>query len=144
MPMSNYTTGRDVTVQVYGNDGQIHSFSMITMFNSRQETNDIRIKRLDGQIDILRIPDGWQGTIEFTRQTSELDDYIANLEQNYYNGQNIQPAQITETIQEVTGGITQYKYVGVFFKLDDAGDIRGDDAVKQRLSWMGTQRLKIQ
>lgn len=143
MPMNGYNTGRDVTIQIFGNDGQMKSFAMRTMFNSRQETNDIRVKRFDGQIDILRIPDGWQGTIEYTRQNSALDDYIANLETAYYNGTDIQAAQITETIQDSGGVVTQYRYVGCFFKMDDAGDKRGDDVVKQRLSWMGQRRLKV-
>lgn len=144
MPMNNYNTGRDVTLQVFGNDGAMKSFRMRTMFNSKQETNHIKVKRFDGVIDNLMIPDGWNGQLEYTRQGGEVDDYIAKLENDYYNGQDIQPAQITETIQEGSGVITQYRYTGVYFKLDDAGDKRGDDVIKQRVSFVASRRLKIQ
>ena len=143
MPMNGYNTGRDVTIQLLGNDGTIQSFSMRTMFSSKQDTNDIKIKRFDGQLDHLRIPDGWNGTFEYTRQNSIIDDYFASLEDNYYNGADIQPAQITETIQDPGGVIRQYRYTGVMFKLDDAGDKRGDDVIKQRISWVASRRVSV-
>ncbi len=143
MPFNGYNTGKDVSIQLFGNSGVITSFSMRTRFTSKQMTQRIRIRRFDAGIDYLELPDGWEGGFDYTRQTPELDNYFAQLEADYYNGVDIQPAQITETIQEVGGVISQYRYTGVMFKLDDAGDKVGDDVVKQKLSFVASRRLNI-
>lgn len=65
------------------------------------------------------------------------------LEANYYAGINEQPATITETITEVNGQVTQYRYLNVLFKLDDAGSKAGDQTVKQKLSFVAARRTKI-
>ena len=78
------------------------------------------------------------------RSNSAVDDYFAQLESNYYAGLTIGAAQITETITEVNGGITQYRYTGVMLKLDDAGELSGENLVKQKMSWCASKRLKIQ
>jgi hypothetical protein len=50
---------------------------------------------------------------------------------------------ITETIAEVSGAITQYRYLGALLKLDDAGDYAGDATVKQKVSFVCSRRVKV-
>ncbi len=39
--------------------------------------------------------------------------------------------------------MSQYQYVGVVFKLDDAGSWEGDKTVKQKISFVAEQRIKL-
>lgn len=143
MPMNGFNTGRDVSVQIVGYDGVVHSFALETGFDRKQNTNKVTIKGMDGKIRYLEIPDGWDGSFDYVRQDSQIDDYFAGLEAAYYNGQNIQSSTITETITNPDGSTSQYRYTGVMLKLDDAGKIAGDQDIKQKISWCATRRLKV-
>lgn len=144
MPMNNFNTGRDITLNIIGFDGTIKNFALQTDFDAKQMTNKISIKGLDGVVRFLEIPDGWDGGFSFERQDALIDQYFNDLENAYYGGQNVQAATITETIQEVNGGISQYRYTGVMFKLDDAGTWHGDASIKMKISWCASRRFKIQ
>lgn len=145
MPMNGFTVGRDISLQIFGqNGGLVATFATITNFNAKQNTVHVQSKGIDGVIRHLYLPDGWEGAIGVDRSSSAVDDYFAQLESNYYSGVTIGAAQITQTITEVTGGLTQYRYVGVMLKLDEAGDYAGENLVKQKLSWCASKRLKIQ
>jgi hypothetical protein len=91
----------------------------------------------------VRFFDVCSGTFDLERQDSKVYDYLAQLEANYYAGLNEQPVTITETITEVSGAVTQYRYLGVLLRLDDAGDKAGDSTVKQRLSFTAQRRIKV-
>jgi hypothetical protein len=101
-----------------------------------------KIKGLDGITRPVRFFDGWSGRFEYERQDSTLDDYFSMLEANYYLGVPEQPCSITETIENPDGGITQYRYLGVLLKLDDAGDWAGDKTVKMTVSFVASRRMK--
>lgn len=142
MPINGYSVGRDVSVQIFGSGGSIVTFNKITAFDKKQVTSKVTVRTLK-DTQYLEIPEGWDGTISIERTDSNVDDYIATLESNYYAGVNIAAAQITETITEVNGSTTQYRYTGVMFKLDDGGAFEGDKTVKQKLSWCASKRLKV-
>lgn len=142
MPVNGYTVGRDVTVTMVTSLGTVSSFSVRTGFSKRQETNDIKVKRADGIVDHLSIPDGWSGTLDYERAGPELDDYIANLETAYYAGTNIASGSIVETITENDGSVSQYTYTGVQMKLSDGGSQTGDNTIKQKLDWVASRRKK--
>lgn len=142
MPLNSYTVGRDISLNIIGPSGPL-SFSQIVGFQSKPDTTDQKIKGLDGVTRHLRFPDGWSGKFDLERQDSTLDDYWAQLENNYYAGLNETPISITETIREVNGSISQYRYVDVLLTLDDAGTFAGDKSVKQSLKFVSARRLKV-
>ena len=72
-----------------------------------------------------------------------LDDFIAVLEQNYYNGLPVQTGTMYQYITESDGSVSTYQFVGVVFKLTSAGTWKGDASVKQKLEFFGTQRQRI-
>jgi hypothetical protein len=144
MPMNGFTVGRDVTLNIFGSDGQTHSFTQITGFDRKQETVHVQSKGIDGVIRHLELPDGWSGRITVDRASDDVDAYFAQLESNYYAGQNIPAAQITETITEADGSTSQFRYTGVMLKLDDAGRYAGENLVSQTLSFACSKRLQIQ
>lgn len=143
MPMNGFNVGRDVTLQIFGSDGAVASWSTLTMFDKKQETVHVQSKGMDGVIRHLELPNGWTGSIGLNRSNSNVDDYFCQLESTYYSGGNVPAAQITETITEVNGGTTQYRYTGVMMKLDDAGQSSGENILSQKVSWAASKRLKI-
>lgn len=142
MPMNGFSVGRDVSLDVIGPNGPLR-FSLITKFKSKTETTDQKIKGLDGITRHLRFPEGWSGGFDLERQDSVLDDYFATLEANYYAGLNEQPLTMTETIGEVNGSVSQYRYEQVLLSLEDAGEWEGNKSVKQSLKFVAARRVKV-
>jgi hypothetical protein len=145
MPMNGFTVGRDIALQIMGqNNSVVASFALQTSFDFKQGVVKIQSKGIDGVIRHLYLPDGWSGTMKFDRGNSNVDDYFAQLESNYYAGSNIGAAQITQTITEASGNLTQYRFIGVMMCLDDGGNYAGENLVAQTISWAASKRLKIQ
>lgn len=142
MPLNTFSTGRDVTLTVVTPSGPI-SFNLITAFHSSPVTGQVKVKGIDGITRHALFPDGWTGGFDIERSDSTVDDYFAQLEDNYYQGQNIGSSTITETITEPNGAVTQYRYLQVLLQLDDAGSWMGDQTVKQKISFMASRRKKI-
>jgi len=142
MPVNNFTVGRDATLTIVTPSGPLN-ISLITSFQASPEMAEVKVKGLDGITRHARFFDGWRGSFKVERQDSTLDDYFAQLEANYYAGINEQPATITETITEASGAVSQYRYLQVLMKLDDAGAYAGDQTVKQSLSFVAARRVKV-
>jgi hypothetical protein len=142
MPLNGFTIGRDLSVNIQTPNGAL-PLSLITKFTAKPDITDVKVKGLDGRTRHLTFPDGWSGSFEVERQDSTLDDFFASQEANYYAGFDLTGSTITETITEASGVVSQYQFVGVIFKLDDAGDWEGDKTVKQKLSFVAEQRIKL-
>lgn len=142
MPANGYNLGKDVTLDIVTATGMLRP-KIKTGFSSRQETHSIQIMGLDGVNRFDELPAGWSGTFDLDRGDSSVDDYFANAEANYYNGAPTPIVTITETIQEVTGGISQYRYTGVVLKLDDAGSKTGDKQIAMKVSFKASKRIKV-
>lgn len=142
MPVNGFSVGRDISLDIIGPSGPLR-FNLITDFTAKPDVTDQKVKGLDGITRHVRFPDGWTGSLSIERQDSTVDDYFADLEANYYAGLNEHPLTITETITEVSGAVSQYRFLGVLLKLDDAGDYAGDKTVKQKVSFMAQRRIKV-
>lgn len=142
MPQNSFSVGRDVSLDIITSNGPL-SFGLITKFTSKQDIVDKKVKGIDGITRHVRFPDGWSGTFDIERQDSTLDDYFATQEQQYYDGIAEQACTITETISEVDGSVTQFRYLGVLLKFDDAGDKSGDSTITQKLSFLASRRIKV-
>lgn len=143
MPMNGFSVGRDISLNLIGYDGAIHSFGLQTHFDARMMTNKVAIKGLDGVVRYLEIPDGWDGTFTYVKQDDQLDAYFASLEAAYYAGANVPASSITETIENPDGSYSQYRFTGVMMRLDDAGAWAGDRDVTLKVSWCASRRIKV-
>lgn len=143
MPVSGFTVGRDVSIDIVSAKKGLVRFPIKTGFSRKQESVQIKSKGLDGIIRFGVVPDGWSGSIEIDRASSDVDDYFAEAEADYYAGRNIDTVSITETVVEPTGATTQYRYTGVALQYSDAGSLKGDDKVPLKIDWMASKRLKI-
>jgi hypothetical protein len=142
MPVNGFTIGRDVSLVINAPEG-IQRFSLITGFDSKPATDDQKVKGLDGVVRHVIFHDGWQGSFELERQDNTLEAYWAKIEDDYYNGFAQTAAVITETITEADGSLTQYRYDGVIFKLEDAGKKGGNKTVNQKLSFLASRRILV-
>ena len=142
MPVNGFTIGRDVSLVVNMPSG-IQRFSLITNFDSKPVTSDIKVKGLDGVTRHGLFHEGWTGSFDIERQDDGVDSFWAQLEDDYHAGLDLQASTISETISEADGSISSYRYDGVIFKLDDAGAKKGNDTVKQKLSFLASRRIKV-
>ncbi len=79
-----------------------------------------------------------------THAREAIDQFYAAFEAAFYaNGSTIPGATITETIQEVDGSVSTFKYTGVQVVPSKTGDWRGDDKVSQVLDVVASQRVQV-
>jgi hypothetical protein len=142
MTLTTFSIGRDTQLVIMGPAGRV-DISHVIGFESRQITTQVRVSRIDGTQLGTELPKGWEGAFEVERGNSVLDDFIAVLEQNYYNGLPVQTGTMYQYITESDGSVSTYQFVGVVFKLTSAGTWKGDASVKQKLEFFGTQRQRI-
>lgn len=142
MPQQGFSIGRDITVAVILPGGTTLRLGKVTSFDPKQITSDEQIKGLDGIVDHLRFYEGWMGTIKMSRRSPDLDNYFANVEANYWTGQDEPPATVQCTIKEPDGSVSQWRYEKVLLKYDDPGMWEADKAVNQTISFVATKRIK--
>ena len=123
--------------------GGIQSFQLLTGFSKKPNFTRITSNALDGKTRIVDLPDTWEGTITFDRASDAIDAYFAAREEAYHNGQVLPTCMITETIQEVNGGLSQYRYEGVSITMSDAGNAQGKDKVAMTVDFIAGRRKKV-
>lgn len=143
MPVNGFSVGKDVSLVLVSPQGPL-DVSLVTEFMSKMDTIEIKIKGLDGVTRHVRFPDGWSGTFAIEREGPIIDNYFALIEADYYAGVDSSLCSLTEIIAEPDGSITEWRYLNVLLKYDDAGAWGGDKTVKQKLSFVSETRLKIQ
>jgi hypothetical protein len=142
MALTDFSIGRDTQLVVMGPTGRV-DISHVTGFESRQITAPIRVARIDGTQLGAELPKGWEGSFEVERGTSALDDFIAAIEQNFYNGSSTQSGSMYQYITESDSSTSTYQFDGVVFKFASAGMWKGDTSVKQKLEFFATRKRRI-
>lgn len=142
MPANGFNIGKDHVLDIVTSRGILRA-PILTGFTSKQITTSLESKAADGVNRFAELPAGWEGTMDFDRASSGLDDYFAQSEADYYGGLAGDVVTITETNTEVSGAITQFRFTGVVLKFDDAGDKGGEKIVKQKVSWKASRRIKV-
>lgn len=142
MPINGFTVGRDLTLVINSPSGVLR-VSLLTEFDAKPTVTDAKVIGLDGIVRHQIFHNGWHGTVSVERQDSTIDDYWAQLEDDYYNGLVQGACTISETISEPDGSVSQYRYEGVVLKLTDKGNFKGDATVKQKLDFLASRRKKV-
>lgn len=144
MPFASFNVGRDVTV-TFTNPltQQPVTWGLVTEFTSRPNTKQIVSNPLSAPPQFADPPDGWDGSFTVDRNSSQVDDLFAALENNYWNGNVIPNATIIEYVTEIAGNTTSYQYTNVSLKLDDAGNKRSQEKITMKISFKASQRLKL-
>jgi hypothetical protein len=142
MSLTMFSVGRDTQLVVIGPAGRI-DLTHVTVFESRQLTQSVRVDRLDGNQMGTELPKGWEGSFELERGSSTVDDFIAAAEQQYFNGHSIPGGTMYQYVNETDGSTSTYQYDSVTFKLSNAGIWKGDTSVKQKLEFFAVRRRRI-
>jgi len=142
MSVNGYTVGRDIVVDLIGPNGPLR-FKVKTGFEAKPEFQSSKVNRMDGVVDGLEVPAGWNLSWDYERQGPEIDDYFAEREAAFYRGENLQPLSVTETITEPDGKVSQYRYVNAMLKYDSAGAKEGLTTVKQKTTAFASRRIKV-
>ena len=144
MPVNGLSVGRDVSVVfTLPPPNGVQRFSYITNFKADPVLGDLKTTGLDGRTRHGVVHEGWEGEIDFDRDSDQFDAFWANAEDAYHNGQNQYSGTITETIIEPTGGRTSYRYINVVFKLKTLGDKKANEFVKGKMAFSAERRIKV-
>lgn len=143
VPNGALNTGKDVSIDVALQDGRILRLGNVTSFARKPKVKKLTSLGIDGVPRNAVLPEGWDLDIEIDRQDSEIDDWWANYEADYYAGRTVRNLIITETIIEVDGSLSQYRYEGVALQLNSAGDFKSDSFVKMKLTGEAAFRKKV-
>lgn len=144
MPAPEYNLGSDWTVDIYDPTlGGVQTFTVMTGWSSRQVSNRVTSRGLDGVRRDYDIPDGWEGTVTFDRASSQLKDYFVAKEAAYRAGRVVPPCTIMETVVEIGGGISQYRYESVTLSMSNGGEARGNEKVEQTVDWVASRCIKV-
>lgn len=142
MPLNGYSIGRDVTLVVTLPQGGTLNLGKVIDFNPQQQTTDQDITDVTGITDRLRFFKGWTCSFSLERRGPEMDQYFADLEANFYAGQDEPPCTAQETIVEPNGSVSQYRYERVLLKYDDSGTRAGDKSISQKISFFASRRIQ--
>lgn len=143
MPVNNMSIGKDVSVVIITSTGSLNiPAAAVTKFDSQPITDNENRMGMDGVTRALVVPTGWKGSFDVDRMNSSVEDWWAQLEAAYFAGQNIASGTITETISNPDGSISQYRYTGVMFDLNDLGSREPSKVIKQKLGFVASRRVK--
>lgn len=143
MSVNDFNVGSDTTLSLIV-DGQILRSAILTSFEARQITASLDSTGIDGVNRYDEIEKGWEGTLEYDRADSILDDFFAAKEAARYNGMPKPHISITETTTNVDGSVVKYRYPRCALKFDSIGARKGDSKVEPKVGWKSGRRIKVQ
>lgn len=144
MTVNQFTTGRDVSVQINTSYGPLTiPNTAILSFKADPEVTKLKSKGIDGVSRHGVIPDCWKGSITIDRLDHTLDDFWARFEADYYANNATGVGTIVETIAEQDGSITTWRYQDVVLTLENAGEYAADKKVEQTFSFEASKRVKV-
>lgn len=139
----DFNVGSDSKLTIISGGTRL-SAKIRTGFEAKQITSKLKSVASDGVNRYRELEEGWEGTLEFDRADSTLDDFFALKEANRYAGIAPPSVTITETNSELNGSITIYRFDGVTLKMDTAGKRDGDKKVDVKIGWTASRRIKVQ
>ena len=143
MSASNqFSIGKDVTLDIIGPTGPVR-FSILTGFDSKPIYKSVESVALDGVDRFDDFPGGWHGSLKLDRTDSAIDDFFASKEEGFYTGLSSTQVTITETITEINGVLSQYRYSGVALTLQDAGSKSADAKIMMTVGFRASRRKKV-
>lgn len=138
------TIGREVSLVITTADGTLTiPEDAVTGFEPTSRTTDLERRPLNGDLQFDHLPDGWEGTIRVDRTGPEIEAWWADTEERFFNGERRQSGIILETVREVGGGVSQYRYEGVSLVVTSLGD-RGPTAyVSMTMTFRAARRRRV-
>jgi hypothetical protein len=146
MPVLNtqgaFNIGRDITVVLQSPSGKVQ-LTNITKFDCKQETDTVKVKRIDGTVLNDELEWGWTGSIELERGDQAVDLFFANKEATWLVSGISQVSQLFTYIVETDGSTSTFAFDNVALKLSDAGSWSSDAAVKLKIDFIANRRRSV-
>lgn len=139
----DFSVGRDVSLDVVDPVLGVIRFAIKSGWKSEPQWVDLKVKQLSGEPIHDTVPDGHSVTFDLERKDATVESYFAAREEAYFNGAELSNVQITETIKERNGSITQFRYTGVSLKLTGAGTWAGNETTKQTVTGFAARKRQI-
>lgn len=140
--MSKFNVGSDTRLTILAS-GQPIAATILTSFEPKQVTTQVKSLALTGVTNARDLEEGWDLSIEWDRADSVIDDFFAAKEAGRYAGQSPPEIVITERIKEINGSTSRYRYEGVTLKYDSAGARAGDKKIEPKASGFASRRIKV-
>lgn len=142
MALNGLNIGRDATLDVIDPALGPLRFKIRTGYTVTPQYIDLSSKGQDGEKRNATIPDGHSIELSLDRGSGEADSYFANREAAYFNGIDIPPVSVTETIKEANGAVSQYRYTNGTIK-QGATSWKGDTITTSGVTLNFTRKIKI-
>ena len=149
MPLSevqgSFSTGRDCQIVIQhplAPGGQVQ-IPNVTSFQSKQMTTAIKSRLLNGTRLAVHLPDGWELSFSADRGSQGVDDLFVLIEQSWLVAGQYMFATVYQYVTEVDGSVSTYQYTNVSLHLDQGGEWKGDDVVKQTIAGEAYRRNKL-
>jgi hypothetical protein len=142
MSANGFNVGRDLTLDIVDPVQGVVRFKILTDFDHAPIYKSLESHALDGEPRFAELPAGHDLKFGFDRADSTVDDYFCAQEVNYFSGQPVTNVSIIETITEVSGAVTSYRFTRVAMKLSNGGKWKGDSIVTQGIDAKASRRIK--
>lgn len=142
MAGTDFNIGKNATLVLIAN-GAILASATLTDFMFKQEVVKLRSRPLNGRPIRKNLPDGWTGSFGYDRSSPVFDDYFAQAEDDFWNGANAPTIYIQQTMNELDGSVSQYRFEGVTLDFADGGNFKSDEKVVQKIDFEATSRRKV-
>lgn len=144
----SFDTGKQCTLVLIGPGATPGATSRvdlpnITGFDCKQATVNVKVDKLDGIQLNAELPKGWTGSFDLERGSSAVDDLFARIEDQWLAAGTYTAGTIYQYVDEADGSSSTYQFDNVALKLDEAGNWKSDQSVKQRISFMANRRRRI-
>lgn len=135
-----FNTGRDCTIVLIGPYGTV-TLTNVTSFRSSAKYAQIKVDNLNGEQMDAALPKGWDFSFSLERGDANVDQLIAQIEQDWLVNGNYAVATLYQYIKELPGkALTTLQFKGCTIMLSDAGTYSSDQSVKITLSGTATER----
>lgn len=142
MPANSFNIGRDVSLDFVDPVLGPQRWAIKTGWEATPEYDEVSSKGLDGVSRHDAIPNGWRLQIDLDRGNGQLDAYFAQREAAYFNNEVVPLISVTETIQEVGGAVSVYRYTDCVPQQGATG-WRGNNTTTQRITLRARRRRKV-
>lgn len=134
-----FNIGSDASLTILVNNAPVASM-LLTKFSIKQITNRLESMPINDDPNYRENEKGWEGSCEFDRSTSVLDDFFAAKESLRFAGQLPPVIVLNYSINNTDGSLSRFRLEKVAVKLDNAGDHSQDEKVVQTMGWVAGRR----
>jgi hypothetical protein len=139
-----FNLGKDNRIDIFDPvSGAVMAWSILTSFEATPEVNIVKSVGIDGTNRFRTQSQSYSLAMSFDRASAAMDDWWTRYEADYYAGRIQSPIIITQTIQELDGSVSQYRFTGVSLSPTSLGTWKGDDKVEMQFKGMASRREKV-